>query len=76
MCYYVSGGWACIFSVAAVDRAPQAAHERGHFGSRRELPAGPRFYKPDTLDAANRCGFGPFPFPHMGFGVIERGALF
>ena len=50
--YYVSSGGTCIFSIAAVDGAPKATHECGHFGPDRELPSRARFYQANALPAA------------------------
>jgi hypothetical protein len=47
-----------------------AAHQRGYLGPDPEFAAGTGFDKPDTLDAADLGGFGPFSPSHVHLGVV------
>jgi hypothetical protein len=64
-----------IFGVAAIDGAPEAAHQRGNLGSDRELATGTRFYQPDALDADHFRRLGPLASAHVHLGVIDTERL-
>jgi hypothetical protein len=63
-------GWARVFSVAAVNSPPHAAHQCGYLGSDRELAAGAGADKANTLDPADLRGLGPFSPSHVHLGVV------
>jgi hypothetical protein len=64
-----------IFGIAAVDRAAQPAHQRGHFRAEGKLAARAGFDDADALDTAHVGNLRPLPLAHVQFGVVETERL-
>src|SRR5262249_55589441 len=62
---------ACIFGIAAVDGAPEAAHQRSHLRADRKLAARAGLHHADALDTADRRGFGPLAAAHVELRMIK-----
>src|SRR5262249_41828084 len=64
-----------VFGIAAIDGAPETAHQRGNFGPDWELAAGAGFHQPDAFDADDLRRLGPLASAHVQLGMIETECL-
>jgi hypothetical protein len=61
--------------MAAVDGAPEAAHQRRDLGTDRELAARAGFHQSDALDPADLRRLRPFTPAHVHLRVVQAERL-